>query len=219
MQESDQRPASGLLAEQGLVLSDRYGQATISTPLREDGRIEAHSESAAAADGSAATVAASVTSDSPGSAHSQEGMSAPAEAAPAPSVAAAAASSSQPLEALDPPEEPHMLGNAEAVVPLSPVSSPPASTGQELSETSEGRARAILEQGSGNAEDREEPDAAASVEGHSPSAAEEAPEDFSEGTGKDILQAWRQHQIEQGFSGIGLMHLNIEMNMHNELPA
>lgn len=183
MQESERRQASGLLAEHSLVLADQYGQSTISTTLHDDGCVGARSESVAAADGCAATV----TGDSPDRAHSQEGTAAPAEAGPVSPVAAAAASFSQPLDAPAPREEPWMRGKAEAAVPLSPVSSPPASTGQVSSGTSEGRGHATSEHGSGNAEDGEEIDASVSVEGDSPSAAEGAPEDFSEGTGKHNL--------------------------------
>ena len=162
------------------MLSDRYGQATISTTLHEDGRIEAHSESVAAADGSAATLAASVTEESPRT-HSQP--STPAGAGPAPAAAAAAAAPA-PSQAPDEPAAGDAFCNPEnskTVLPLSPMSGPPAGAVQELPQTSEGSARAVSEHGSGNAEEEEEADALTSPEGNSPSAAEGGPDDFSEG--------------------------------------
>ena len=74
------------------------------------------------------------------------------------------------------------MGSSGAVLPLSPVSSPPASALQELSQTSEGPAHFLSEDGSGIAEEEEEADALTSPEGNSPSAADEGPDDFSEGT-------------------------------------
>ncbi len=183
LQEAEQRPASGPLAEDSLVLADSYGQATISTTLHQDGRVEAHSESTAAEDGSAATVAATMTGDSPVRAPSQEETSAPAESGPALPAAAAAAPPSQALEepAARDEDESHRLGGSEATLPLSPVSSPRASAVPELLEPFEGPGHAAPEPGGGIAEDEEAADAFASPEGRSPSAAEGAPEDFSGG--------------------------------------
>ena len=187
-QELEQRQTSGPMAEDSLVLADSYGQATISTRLHEDGRVEAHSESIATEDGSAATVAASVTGDSPGSSHSREETSASAEAGPAlPAAAAAASPPSQVPEELVARDESHRLGDPEPVPPLSPVSSPRASAAPEPSKPYAGPARAASEHTGGNAEDEEAADASASPEGRSPSAAEGAPDDFSEG-GPGICQ-------------------------------
>ena len=169
------------MAEDSLFLAECYGQATISTSLHQDGRVEAHSESTAAEDGSAATVAASMTGDSLGSTPSREETSATAEPGPALPAAAAAAPLSQVPGEPAAGDESHRLGDPEALAPLSPVSSPRASAAPELSEPSQGPTHAASEHSGGIGEDEEAADALASPEGHSPSAEEGAPDDFSEG--------------------------------------
>lgn len=204
LQETEQTQASGPLAEDSLVLADRYGQATISTTLHQDGHVEAHSESTAAEDGSAASVAASVTGDSPGSTLSQEEMSAPAEAGPA-LPAAAASPPSQVPEMPSAGTQSYRPGDSEAV-PISPVSSPRASAAPELSEPSEGPAHGASEHGGGIPEDEEAADDLASPEGRSPSAEERAPDDFSEGgqgicRGLVVASSCQAFGDQRGFAG------------------
>ena len=65
VQDLDQAQQTEGKTEHKLVMSDRYGQATMSATLHEDGRIEAQTESTAAAEGSCSALAASVTAASP----------------------------------------------------------------------------------------------------------------------------------------------------------
>ena len=64
-QDLDQAQQTGGKTEHKLVMSDRYGQATMSATLHEDGRIEAQTESTAAEEGSCSALAASVTAAGP----------------------------------------------------------------------------------------------------------------------------------------------------------
>ena len=65
VQDVDQAQQTEGKTEHKLVMSDRYGQATMSATLHEDGRIEAQTESTAAEEGSCSALAASVTAASP----------------------------------------------------------------------------------------------------------------------------------------------------------
>ena len=99
VQDMDQDQHTEGKTEHKLVMSDQYGQATMSATLHEDGRIEAQTESTAAEEGSCSALAASVTAASP----SEEGpvlaeiqnATSPAQAAP---PAEAASGSSCPAE-------------------------------------------------------------------------------------------------------------------------
>ncbi len=99
MQDLDQAQQTEGKTEHKLVMSDRYGQATMSATLHEDGRIEAQTESTAAEEGSCSALAASVTAagptgEGPVSAETKHATS-PAQAAP---QAQAASESSCPAE-------------------------------------------------------------------------------------------------------------------------
>ena len=63
MQDVEQDQHTEGKTEHKLVMSDHYGQATMSATLREDGRIEARTESVAAEGGSCSALSASVTAD------------------------------------------------------------------------------------------------------------------------------------------------------------
>ena len=99
VQDLDQDRHTEGKTEHRLVMSDRYGQATMSATLHEDGRVEAQTESTAAEEGSCSALAAAVTAGSPReegpvSAGIQPATS-PAQAAP---PAQAASVSSCPAE-------------------------------------------------------------------------------------------------------------------------
>ena len=63
VQDLDQNKLTEGRTEHKLVMSDRYGQATMSAMQHEDGRIEAQTESTAAKEGSCSALAASVAAD------------------------------------------------------------------------------------------------------------------------------------------------------------
>ena len=99
VQDLDQAQQTEGKTEHKLVMSDRYGQATMSATLHEEGRIEAQTESTAAEEGSCSALAASVTAagptgEGPVSAETKHATS-PAQAAP---QAQAASESSCPAE-------------------------------------------------------------------------------------------------------------------------
>ena len=91
VQDLDQDQPTEGKTEHKLVMSDRYGQATMSATLHEDGRVEAQAESTAVEEGSCSALAASVTAarpseEGPVSTDIQHATSA-AQAAPAARVA------------------------------------------------------------------------------------------------------------------------------------
>ena len=97
MQEVDRRHGSGPVAAHSLVMSDRYGEATLSTTLHEDGHIETQSESTAAEAGASSSLAASVKRGAADHSGSSEETSSLAEALPEPLVEQEVAAST-PLE-------------------------------------------------------------------------------------------------------------------------
>lgn len=187
LQDFDQRQGTGPSADHSLVtMSDPYGQATIMTTQHEDGRIEARSESIAAEEGTSAALAASVRGRSD-SARSPQKAPASSELDPV-SPAVQPTSVRQQLQDAAAGKESHNEVDDpgfKAAISLTPASSPPASTAQGTSEASEGRVREDSEHGSGYPEE-EDTDVSASVEGHSPTAAGELPDDFDEGPSTDI---------------------------------
>ena len=187
LQDFDQRQGTGPAAEHSLAtMSDPYGQATIITAQHEDGRIEARSESIAAEEGTSAALAASVRGSSDSARSPQK---APASSEPSPvSPAVQPTSVRQQLhdaaagkESHDEVDDPGF----KAAISLMPANSPPASTAHGTSEASEGHVREASEHGSGYPEE-EDTDVSASIEGHSPTAAGELPDDFDEGPSTDI---------------------------------
>lgn len=187
LQDFDQRQGTGPTADQSLVtMSDPYGQATIITTQHEDGRIEARSESIATEEGTSAALAASVRGSSD-STRSPQKAPALSELGPV-SPAVQPTSVRQQLQDAAAGKEPHNEVDDpgfKAAISLTPASSPPASTAQGTSEASEGRVREDSEHGSGYPEE-EDTDVSASLEGHSPTAGGELPDDFDEGPSTEI---------------------------------
>ena len=184
MQEVDWRHGSGPTAAHSLVMSDRYGEATLSTTLHEDGHIEAQSESTAAEAGVSSSLAAAVKRGAADQSGSMEETSFPAEALPESLMEQEAAAST-------PPEDSAGAGAAHvqedmgaAMLPMPSLGSAAATTLHGTQEGMHGRAQSGILHDSTNGEE-DEPDMANLGEAQTPLASGEMADEFTEGASSE----------------------------------
>lgn len=160
-----------------LVMSDRYGEATMAATLHEDGHITAHSESTAAEGGSSSALAASVEGE-PSSAHSPHEASAVALEGPATTPLAQAAYELEYLgDTTDSKASSSHIGSKPDSL-LTQPGSPQAATSHGTSDSAEGSVQSSFGQESVHPE--EESGLPTSAEGLTTGIAAEEPDDFVE---------------------------------------
>lgn len=184
MQEVDRRHGSGPMAAHSLVMSDRYGEATLSTTLHEDGHIEAQCESTAAEAGASSSLAAAVKRGAADQSGSPEETSSPAEALPESLMEQEAAAGT-------PPEDSAGAGAAHvqedmgaAMLPMPSIGSAAATTLHGTQEGMRGRAQSGSLHDSTNGEE-DEPDIANLGEAQTPLPSGEMADGFTEGASSE----------------------------------